>query len=102
MVCNVKLTVIIYNMIKTFMYIVNVLHEVNKLGWEPLHLRRTKHKLHLIYKIVNGTAPDYLYEVIHPFFPVHHSHNLRPGFKKLCLPICKTVSYYIIVFPFYY
>lgn len=27
-------------------------------GWEPLHLRRTKHKLHLMYKIVSGLASD--------------------------------------------
>lgn len=71
----------------------------DELGWEPLHLRRTRHKLYSMCRFINGIAPNYLYEVIHPFFQVCHSHNLRSGFKNLCLPICKTVSYYYSFSP---
>lgn len=52
-----------------------------------------------MYKIINGIAPNYLYEVIYSFFPVRHLNNLRSGFKNLCLPICKTVSYYYSFSP---
>ena len=35
-----------------------------ELGWQPLTVRRKKHKLILIYKIVNGTCPDYLTAIL--------------------------------------
>jgi hypothetical protein len=31
-----------------------------ELGWEPLYKRREKHKLILMYKIINGHTPNYL------------------------------------------
>ena len=35
----------------------------NELGWETLARRRNRHKLCLLYKILNGLAPEHLYEL---------------------------------------
>ena len=35
-----------------------------ELGWETLQERRTKHKLVIFFKIVNGLTPDYLSEIV--------------------------------------
>lgn len=74
----------------------------DELGWESLHLRRTIHKLNLMYKIINGVAPDYLNEVIHPFFPVHHSHNLRSGSKNLHMYVYQLVKLCHIILAFFH
>ena len=44
--------------------------------------------------MINGSAPDYLYDLIQPCFPVQHAYNLRSGCNNLCIPVCKTMSYY--------
>ena len=37
-----------------------------KLGWEPLQIRRNKHKLVTFYKILHVLAPSYLFDLIPP------------------------------------
>ena len=35
-------------------------------GWEPLEIRRKNRKLQLLYNIKNGSAPNYLCELLPP------------------------------------
>ena len=37
-----------------------------ELGWEPLQIRRNKHKLVTFYKILHGLTPTYLLDIIPP------------------------------------
>jgi hypothetical protein len=39
----------------------------SELGWEPLYKSREKQKLILLYKIINGLTPDYMYDMIQPY-----------------------------------
>ena len=66
-----------------------------ELGWEPLHKRREKHKLILMYKIIHGHAPNYLYELFQPYEENVHSYNLRnqTSSDNLRIPFCNTISY---------
>jgi hypothetical protein len=48
-----------------------------ELGWEPLYKRREKQKLILLYKIINGLTPDYMYDMIQPYTENIHDYNLR-------------------------
>jgi hypothetical protein len=66
----------------------------NELGWEPLEARRDKHKLILFSKIVNGIAPQYMYDLVTPFLPTDHRYSLRSSGNNYCLPLCPTTSYY--------
>ena len=47
------------------------------LGSESLQSRRTKHKLILFYKIVNGMTPEYLQNLVPPIVQNTTSYNLR-------------------------
>ena len=47
------------------------------LGWESLQSRRSKHKLILFYKMVNGLAPEYLQTLVPPTVQNTTSYNLR-------------------------
>ena len=47
------------------------------LGWESLQARRTKHKLIIFYKIINGLTPEYLQSLIPPMVQNTTSYNLR-------------------------
>ena len=38
-----------------------------ELGWEPLQIRRNKHKLVTFYKILHGLTPTYLLDIIPPY-----------------------------------
>ena len=49
----------------------------SELGWEPLYKRREKQKLILLYKIINGLTPDYMYDMIQPYTENIHDYNLR-------------------------
>ena len=66
-----------------------------ELGWEPLFRRREKHKLILMFKIINGLAPVYLSDLIHPYTENIHEYNLRHqvSLDNFRLPFCNTVSY---------
>lgn len=46
----------------------------SELGWETLQSRRDKHKLILFYKIIHGLAPQYLLDLIQPYFPTEHAY----------------------------
>ena len=46
-------------------------HLYSELGWEPLQARRDKHQLTLFYKIINGIAPQYMSDLIKPFFQMN-------------------------------
>lgn len=47
------------------------------LGWETLQERRTKHKLVVLYKIINGLAPEYLANLVPPLVRENNPYNLR-------------------------
>jgi hypothetical protein len=49
----------------------------SELGWEPHYKRREKQKLILLYKIINGLTPDYMYDMIQPYTENIHNYNLR-------------------------
>ena len=65
----------------------------SELGWEPLYKRREKQKLILLYKIINGLTPDYMYDMIQPYTENIHDYNLQQiSGDNFRLPFCNTVS----------
>ena len=48
-----------------------------ELGWESLQERRTKHKLIIFYKIINGLTPRYLTDLISPLVQETAPYSLR-------------------------
>ena len=48
-----------------------------ELGWETLQERRTKHKLVIFYKIVNGLTPDNLCDLVPPLVGDSNPYSLR-------------------------
>ena len=48
-----------------------------ELGWESLQSRRNKHKLVVLYKILHGTAPNYLADLIPPTVQETTRYSLR-------------------------
>ena len=66
-----------------------------ELGWEPLCKRREKHKLILMYKIINGHTPNYLSHLVQPYAENLHNYNLRQRIsnENWRLPYCNTVCY---------
>ena len=48
-----------------------------ELGWEPLYKRREKHKLILMYKIINGHTPNYLPDLVQTYAENVHYYNLH-------------------------
>ena len=47
----------------------------DELEWDLLSTRRKIHKLILLYKIINGFAPQYLFDLLQPFYPRGHQLN---------------------------
>lgn len=47
------------------------------LGWDTLQERRTKHKLVVFYKIINGLTPSYLSDLIPPLVQENSAYSLR-------------------------
>ena len=47
------------------------------LGWVTLQARRAKHKLVILYRIINGLAPEYLQTLVPPIVQNTTSYNLR-------------------------
>lgn len=47
------------------------------LGWDSLQERRNKHKLMILYKIINGLTPQYLQDIMPPLVQETTSYNLR-------------------------
>ena len=50
---------------------------LSELGWETLQERRSKHKLIIFYKIINGLTPDYLSDLLPPIVQDNVTYNLR-------------------------
>ena len=48
-----------------------------EVGWESLVKRRRKHKLLLLYKMLNNLSPLYLFSLIPPTVDTQSSYNLR-------------------------
>jgi hypothetical protein len=59
--------------------------------WEPLHSRHHRRKLQLSYKIYNGLAPQYLYDLIPPTIQSTTIYPLRNG-SDLIVPFCRLSS----------
>jgi hypothetical protein len=85
-------------LIKIYFAFIRPVLEYGELGWEPLEARRDKHKLILFYKIVNGIAPQYMYDLIIPFLRTDHRYSLRSSGNNYCLPLCRTTSYYYLTY----
>ena len=49
----------------------------NETGWETLSKRREKHRLKLLYKIINGHTPQYLYDLIPKNVSTRNVYNVR-------------------------
>ncbi|MCG8113232.1 MAG: reverse transcriptase domain-containing protein, partial [Candidatus Thiodiazotropha taylori] len=47
------------------------------LGWETLQNRRNKHKLVILFKILNGLTPSYLHDLLPPLVRDTTTYNLR-------------------------
>ena len=47
------------------------------LGWETLQERRSKHKLVILYKMMNASVPEYLQTLVPPIVQNTTTHNLR-------------------------
>lgn len=46
-------------------------------GWEQLYKRRENHGHILMYKIINGLAPDHLSNLMQPYIVNINDYNLR-------------------------
>ena len=50
---------------------------LSDLGWDSLQNRRNKHKLTILYKILNGLTPEYLQFILPPLVQNTTNYNLR-------------------------
>ena len=69
----------------------------NELGWETLVRRRHRHKLCLLYKTINGLAPEYLYELL-PLTRSSGAYSLKNPLNFKLYP-CKTAKFKSSYFP---
>ena len=51
-----------------------------ELGWEPLQIRRNKHKLVTFYKILHGLTPTYLFDLIPSHINETNDYPQRNGY----------------------
>ena len=65
-----------------------------ELGLEHLQDHRDHHKLTIIFKILSGECPQYLADLIFPYFPAETGYNLRSAGQNLHVPQCLSTSYY--------
>ena len=72
--------------------LVSVVDLYHESGWETLSQRRRKHKLILIYKMVNGLTLNYLNSLVPPTIGDTFSYNLR-NTNNLRNIACKTCLY---------
>ena len=72
----------------------------SELDWVSLDDRRKKHKMTLMYKILNKESPDYLYDIVQPYLniPNESRYQLRNN-RIFNEPFCRTVSYTNSFFP---
>ena len=66
---------------------------LNELGWENLETRRQKLKAEMVYKSLNGLAPNYLSSRFIQRSDVITAYNLRDSDGKLAIPLPRT-NYY--------
>ena len=64
-----------------------------ELGWDNLEIRRQKLKAEMVYKSVNGLAPNYLSSKFIQRSDVITSYNLRDSDNKLAIPLPRTNHY---------
>ena len=57
--------------------LVSISSLLSETGWEPLALRRRKHKLTFFYKMINGFCPHYLCSLVPPTDGSVSSYSLR-------------------------
>ena len=67
-------------------------------GWEKLELRREKHKLIVLYKMINGLVPNYLEELLPPLVQETARYNLRNDLDFRTI-LTRTKLYYDSVLP---
>jgi hypothetical protein len=67
-------------------------------GWEPLEERRAFHRLSLMYRIVNGQAPNYLANIVPNLVGNRTRYNLRNR-RDLDPPIARLNVYANSFFP---
>ena len=72
----------------------------HELGWETLENRRKNHELILFYRILNGLAPAYLYELVQPYLPRQSGYKLRNENNTFHPPFSRTSSFYDSFIPF--
>lgn len=73
----------------------------NELGWETLSNRRQKHKVKLMYKILNklnNYTPKNLYDMVEQCLSVSHNYSLSNN-NLFHIPITRTVAYYNSFLP---
>ena len=61
-----------------------------ELGWDNLETRRQKLKAEMVYKSLNGLAPNYLFSKFIQRSDVITSHNMRDSDNKLAIPLPRT------------
>ena len=66
---------------------------LKELGWENLETRRQKLKAEMVYKSLNGLAPNYLSSRFIQRSDVITAYNLRDSDGKLAIPLPRT-NYY--------
>ena len=64
-----------------------------ELGWDNLETRRQKLKAEMVYKSLNGLAPNYLSSKFNQRSDVITSYNLRDSDNKLAIPLPRTNHY---------
>ena len=71
----------------------NQLIIIKELGWDNLETRRQKLKAEMVYKSLNGLAPNYLSSKFIQKSDVITAYNLRDSDGKLAIPLPRT-NYY--------
>lgn len=64
-----------------------------ELGWDTLATRRKKHRLILLYKILQGTTPTYLNELVEPHFNQINDNYLLRNTRVFTIPRSRTNLY---------
>ena len=68
------------------------------LSCETLEQRRHKHKLFLLYKIINNLAPNYLMQLLPPRVQQFSRYPLRNS-EDFAIPVTRTTTYYNSFLP---
>ena len=63
-----------------------------EVGWVPLSQRRMENKLLTLYKIIQGIAPNYLYDLLPPLVGQDVQYHLR-NYSNFIEPLCRLEIY---------